>query len=500
MTAAEFLDALEAKQALPPAMVEKLRKKISAASSKPLTAKSLARFLIEKKHLSKQDVMDALAAGGEIATPPPAEPSSVGEPSDVDLPMDQLQDLSSSAEWSMDEGGGGFAEPEPTADVATSGSKKKKKKKKAKQGNEWDSPLLLIGGSSLLLLLIIGGLVWFIMFAENADNVLAEARKGMQEGSYGNAIANYERFIENFEGNAEFSAARVELAMARIRQTLETGNNQLAFDTAEQELRAIADEPAFNVAEEDLSGLLPRIARGLADQAEGSADMEATTTLYDKASTALGMANNTKYIPKSRRDSTELEEIRETLDRIQRRQQSLTDLEATLAGIETSIAAGETAAAFAAQEELIDKHPSLIGNSRLEEALAKISSAEQQSIQFVEEPIAASTDERDTAVVAALAVANRREPGNAPTTGVFCAQVDGVAYGLDASTGSLIWRRYTGPAWLRFIPSESGATCCSWNGTRALAKTHARSLRVSMRLRANWCGDLNSTINSLHHW
>ncbi len=262
MTAAEFIDALEAKQVLSAGMAEKLRKKVSSTTSKPLTAKSLAQFLIEKGHLSKQDVMQALAAGGEIETPPEPKPSSAGAATGVDLPMDQLQDLSSSAEWSLDETGGGFAEPEqPTATAGAGG--KKKRKKKAKKGNEWDSPLLIIGGSSLVLLLIIGGLVWFIMFAENADNILAEARKGMQEGSYGNAIANYEKFVENFEGNAEYSAARVELAMARIRQTLETGNNEIAFVTAEKELRAIADEQAFNVAEEDLSGLLPRIARVL---------------------------------------------------------------------------------------------------------------------------------------------------------------------------------------------------------------------------------------------
>ena len=251
--------------------------------------------------------------------------------------------------------------------------------------------LLLIGGSALVLMLIIGGLIGVIMFAENADNILAEARSAMTEGAYGNAIQKYEEFVEDYPGNAEFSAARVELAMARIRQTLESSNFQLAFDTSQTELSSIADESEFSRAEADLSDLLPRIARGLADQAEASENPNETSGLFDKATTALGMANNTKYISKSRRDTAELQEIRETLDRIQRRQQSLADLEATLATIGGRIAEGDTNAAFQAQEQLVDKHPSLIGNARLSEAVQQISIAEQANIAFVAEPIQASS-------------------------------------------------------------------------------------------------------------
>lgn len=489
MTAEEFIDVLEAKELLPAAMIEKLRKKVASGGSKPLTAKSLARFLIDKGLLEKQVAMEALAAGGEIKPPPEPEPS--GEPSGVDLPMDQLQDLSSSAEWSMDEAtGGGFAEPEAEPAADGKAAKKKKKKKKGKNQNEWDSPLLLIGGGSLVLLVVVGLLVWFIMFAENADNLLSTARSEMASGSYGNAIANYEKFVEDYPGNAEFSKARVELAMARIRQTLETGNESLAFDKAQEELRAIADQPDFNQAEENLSDLIPRIARGLADDAAASEDLNATKELFEKATTALGWANNTKYIPKSRRDNTELEEIRATLDRIEQRQQSLSDLDETLATIETKTSEGDIAAAFAAQEALVEKHPSLIGNARLAEALKKISVAEQQSVHFVEETIDAETTEPDNALVAVLAVANRRVPGNSPASGAICAQADGVAYGLDAATGNVLWRRYTGPALTATDPVSIGSDVLlvEWHAgeggksQQTLARVEAASGKLVWRL------------------
>lgn len=449
MTAKEFIDALEQKELVPGGMAEKLRKKVASGGSKPLTAKSLARFLIDKGHVEKQDAMAVLIEGGEVKAPEEPEPAeetpTPAEPSGVALPSDELQDLSSSAEWSIDESGGGFAEPaEPEA--ASRSGKKKKKKKKGKNANEWDSPLLLIGGGSLLLLLVVGLLIWFIMFAENADNILAAARGDMESGSYNNAIRNYEEFVEKYPGNAEFSEARVELAMARIRQTLETGNEELAFDTAETELRDVGGEDAFNSAERDLSDLLPRIARGLANDAEASDNLEQSKQLADKAETALGLANNTKYIPKSLRDTTELDEIRETLERINRRQQQASDLEATLASIESAVASGDTTAAFAAQEELTEKHPGLIGNERLSDALKQISAAEQQNIGFVEERIEATAGAGSSDVVAVLAVANQRVVGQAPASGSYCVQVDSAAYGLDAATGEVQWRRYTGPA------------------------------------------------------
>ncbi|QDU56508.1 outer membrane protein assembly factor BamB family protein [Aeoliella mucimassa] len=443
MTAAELIDTLEAKELLPKETADKLRKKI-AKSSKPLTAKSLARFLIEKGHLSKQDVVEALAAGGEVKLPPP-EPSSTGEPSGVDLPMEDLQDLSSSSEWTMDGESGAFAEPTGGAMEAAEPTSKKKRKK-SKKGNEWDSPLLLIGGGSLVFMVVVGLLIYWIMFAENADNILGAARDDMEAGSYGNAIANYEKFVESYQSNAEYSTARVELAMARIRQRLETSDEKDAFEVAEKELNAIGSEPDFHVAEEDLSALLPRIARGLADKAEASKDPAVTDDLAARATRALEMANNTKYIPKSRRDNTELEEILATLDTIAKRQQSLSDLAAALKQIEELNGQGDASAAFAVQEELVDKHPTLLNNQELLKALQSISETEQKNISYVEEPVDASTSERDNNVVATLAVANRRITGTSPATGAVCVVVDGAAYGIDSSTGNVLWRRYTGPS------------------------------------------------------
>ncbi len=494
MTAEELIDALQAKALLSDAMLEKLRQK-TATGGKSLTAKSLASFLIDKGHLSKHQAMAALAPTGKTTAAPPAEPAPVPKepvpkepvPSPVKLPGDELQDLSSSAEWSLDKEGG-F--PEAPAEQPTTNKSKKKKGTKGKKGDEWDSPLLLIGGGSLMLLLIIGGVVGYIMNAEGADKTLAQARTAMDEGSYGNGIANYEKFVEKWPHHADFSTARVELAMARIRQTVEIGNASLALKAATEELHAIDEESNFSDAQEQLSDLLPRIARSLADQAEASKELAQTNTLFEQAKTALGMTNNTKYVPKSRRDKTELEGIRQTIDRIARRQQSRTDLQEALATIETAVGAGDTQSAYATQKVLVDKHPSLLGNAELAEALAHISQAESKSIRFVKEPIEAKTDDPNSSILATLAIANLRQPGNAPVQGAFCAQVSGVAYGLDTSNGKLLWRRYLGPTVDQIYPQTvaSDLLLVEWNPTKgdqqrqALLRVDATTGKLKWRL------------------
>lgn len=452
MTPQQFLDALKKQDLLPSAVLDKLRKK-TETSSKPLTAKSLARFLIEKGLLTKHQALSLLAEGGELEGKPAPQPAP-SDPSGINLPLDDLQDLSSSAEWSVDEGGGGFAEAVEAESTSTSkGSKSKKPAKKG--GSEWDSPLLLIGGGALVLLVLIGVTITLIMTAEDADNVLMEARSAMQGGNYPTSLENFEKFVTKFPGHPEYSKARVELATTRIRQSL-TAGPAVAFETAQTELKAVENEADFNVAEEHLSDLLPQIARALAERAEKGESPEQSQEFFTLAESALGMAYNTKYIPKARRDVTELERIRETIERVQRRQQSLVDLESTLSTIDAAVASGDTNAAYTAQEELVEKHPSLIGNERLASALANISQSEQANIRYIAEPIEASRTPTENAIKATLGVAKVRLAGEAPAEGYHCVQVSGVAYGVNLKNGEVIWRHYVGPTLEQVDPQSVG--------------------------------------------
>ncbi len=131
-----------------------------------------------------------------------------------------------------------------------SSSKSKRRSKKPKRKNEWDSPLLLIGGGALVLIVICGVAVWWMLNRETGDEHLQLARAAHDGGSYTQAISKYENFLKRFPNHPEKGPARVRLAMARLRQAIEsTRNHSLALDIAQQELREIEDEEKFHEAQ-----------------------------------------------------------------------------------------------------------------------------------------------------------------------------------------------------------------------------------------------------------
>jgi outer membrane protein assembly factor BamB/tetratricopeptide (TPR) repeat protein len=321
------------------------------------------------------------------------------------------------------------------------------------------------------VMLLTSAVIAFVLMVEDADKILDEAQAAMEQNSYPTAIVNYEHLLEKASNHPERSKARMELAMTRIRQRLAMGPQQ-ALEEAKKELEATANEADFREAEAHLSDLLPQIAEELAVRAEKTNDQAESQKFHAMAKDALGMAYNTKYIPKARRDATQLEGIRETIDRVERRQQALVDLETTLTNIAAAVDKGEAGKAFNEQEQLVDKHPSLLGNPRLAEALAKIAAAEQASITYNQEVIEATTDDRPTPVEEAMGMVTARHEGDAPTQGMYFVQVSGVAYGTNAKNGEVAWRRYVGPMTEPIYPQPLGddAVLLEWTGAEGEQK------------------------------
>ena len=322
----------------------------------------------------------------------------------------------------------------------------KKKLKRTREKKRWDSPLILIGGGALTLLLLVGGTIAFLMNYESGDQKLAQAREALKSGAYAQSIDFYQDFLTTSPRHPEHSLARVQVAMVRIRQLTEGNDFAGALTTTETELKAIEDEPSFETAHDELAALLPQIAAGLAKQAEQapptSEDPKKYVTLANKA---LEMCNNAGYVPKPLRDETKLANVRDALERVERRQQSQLALAESLKEMEQALTDGKPIGAYAAHMKLLKDHPELASEAGLAEALKKAAAAEQAAIRFVAEPKAAETAERPTPWIAALAVANRRATATVPgATDVDCIRIDGAVYGLDAPTGKLLWRRHVG--------------------------------------------------------
>ena len=339
-----------------------------------------------------------------------------------------------------------------TTRLGRAGKKKatKAKTKPAKGKKQWDSPLILLGGGGLVLLLLCGAAVWWLLNWESADQQLASARAAVDSGAYAQAIEHYQEFLNGNSRHPELSTARVQLAMVRIRQATEARSYAAAFDLAVKELNEIEDEEDFDEAQGELAALLPQIALGLAQQAE-QADVGSTeaTQSIELTNKALDLSNNVAYLPKKLRDETKLNVVRETLQHVERRQQTQQALDKALKEIGEAIAANKTGAAYKVHRRLIKERPELATNPALVEMLNKTTAAELAAVRLVNEEQPAETSERPTPYIASLAMAHRRiKPAAsrpaAAAGGTAVIRADGAVYGLEAATGRLLWRRHVG--------------------------------------------------------
>jgi hypothetical protein len=334
---------------------------------------------------------------------------------------------------------------------------KKKKKKSGKRGekSEWDSPLILMGGGGVALLLLAGGVIYYLLTRENADELLKTANANFDSGQYSQSISEFERFVKDHSGHQDISQARVRLGMAKIwRDTERSTDHAKALATAKEVINQIEDEPAFtsdgsdeeglSQAKRELSSLLTTIAKGLAEQADAATDEALVKERIAQINEVLGLTSNTKYVPQRFQLGNELAAVRETLARVEARQQRGADLSTAIAKIDEAIAAGDSATAFAVRTELVKKYPVLVEDAQLNEKVLAIAAAERNSVKFVEAPQQPITTPAEGPVVAELALAQRSGAAAEGASAPIAIRIDGGLYGLNSRDGALLWRRFVG--------------------------------------------------------
>lgn len=306
----------------------------------------------------------------------------------------------------------------------------------------WDSGTFLIAGGALLALLLAGaGLAW-LLTQESAEERLGIADRFYDEGSYTQAIANYDAFLQKFPKHSGASLARVRRGLCQMRQT--TGNASRDWvrplETARSVLGEIATEPEFKQAWSELAAILPTIAEGLAHQAQEKTDPK----LVEQSRTAIAMVD--KYVPKSLRPTVRLADVEASLALTEREIARGSELDRAVAGIQKAIAEQTTARAYAIRSQLLKQYPDLATHEKLSAAILAVSQAEKAAVKRVAKEQAASTAAPPSAALATLALAHSTVSGTAPGAEghvVFAAQ-RGTVYALDAANGDLLWRRFLG--------------------------------------------------------
>lgn len=326
--------------------------------------------------------------------------------------------------------------------LETSKPRKPKVKISKKTRPTWESPLILIGGGSLLLVGVIVVVLLFVVGRQTGDEAFRLAEEDYQNGSYTQAIGKFTTYIEGYPGHnpTSISLAKVHRGLAQMRLAIDDSNDwPRNLTTTKQVLSEISSEEEFEQARNELAALLPRLSAGLAQAARDQQE----ESLIDQSREALDLVN--KYVPSSLRQANQLEDIEATLALTRREIQRGASLKQALAEINSAIEAGETGQAYEVRRQLLKLYPDLVEDSSLNEAVLAISAAQQAAVGLQSEELPATKVEPPAALESTVALS--RTVGNpAPSLSgqVFAALADGYAFGLDAETGALLWRRHVG--------------------------------------------------------
>lgn len=321
---------------------------------------------------------------------------------------------------------------------------------KVKAGG-WDSPLMVWGTAGLVLLMFVGGLLFVYLNRQSGDQVFAEAEKDYNAGSYGQAIHKYDQFLKGFPNHAEVSTARVHQGMANIRQSIDGGGDFGKHLTLVQEvLERIDREPAFELAQNELIVLLPRLAKGLSEQAATVKDSDLVT----KARQALALVE--KYVKKDDRPATLLAEIEESLLRTEHLLAQGAALEKALTDIRAAVADQKGDDAYAIRRQLLKEYPKLISDEALAKATLEVTAAQRAAVKAEAETKAAEGAEQASPLLASQALVSRTGGTAAGVDGeIVTALAGGSAFGLNAADGRVMWRRHIGSD-TTFVPQPVG--------------------------------------------
>ncbi len=478
MNALKFIEVLEQRKLVHPSVTNRLRTKVGT-HDKPVSAESVAKLLVEKGHLTRHQAKDAI----QVAMQSIADEEEILDivPDDDDVPewgkkkstpssprrgplVGSHDAAVSDGETKIPDDGGDTkatasdpeeedmlavelveipdAEPHDLPKEIHRPTKIRHPPPPPK--SEWDSPIILYGGGGLLVLLLLGGLIWFLLFKDTGDARYQAAIDDIKNGAYTQAIAGLERFVSDFPSHDAASEARVQLAVARLRQATEgTTDYDRALGVAEQELPRVEEEEAFQLAREELAALLPAITKGLAEQAAAADDVQVAANRYERAMTALAMVNNTSYVPKSQRPDEVIEQIRQTLATVERRRERARRLEEALTEIAAAVAQGDIKGAYEVRADIALTHAELLENERLKEAIQTITRREQTAVQRSDAGRRATGEVTTQSVESQRLTVSNPLAAGAVLGALNYVRVDGAVYAID-DAGHVGWRQFVG--------------------------------------------------------
>ncbi len=511
MKTEDFIQALDKNNMVPPAVMAKLRTKLEE-TDKNVSAKSIAKYLIDKGYLSKyqakqvfageftpqdeltiqvpeeqiHDTSELLKDLAPAPTPDAVDATRAYSSQDPDAGYDaSIEVVQVEHEVTMQHGlaeapidvaqaaaidplagghfdagfdtGLGTAEAEePEASFAGKKSKK----------NQWESKWIFIGSTILGLLVIVGGILAFTLLKADSEKLWAEANEDFNNARYQAAIDKFTKYVTAFPSDKNTPDAKVKIANCELRIPFDRKQWETTLVRAQQilpdlyeDLEAGEQTERFGDLRPELGVILPGTAIGFTDMAINNNDVNVKKAQLELALAARQLIDNPTYVPGSERRkpgvNIMLEQMVENIATVERQIQMENDYTSGLVMLRALTERGETSGAFEFADNLADRYPELQLREGFGEAMKAISAREADLVTTSDfEP--AAMDVPATPVNASVILATRSgQPKIAGLSSEMLVHlINGSLYGVRAVDGTVAWRKFVGletdspPAWL----------------------------------------------------
>jgi len=275
------------------------------------------------------------------------------------------------------------------------------------------------------------------------QDLLQKAEDAVMAEDYRQAIGVYDEFLKHYSKDRNANDVRWLRSLAELRLAEKTamaaGDWRPAFDVAQEQVKTMPKERTDSDVLQKFGIALAKIGEGLAHQAHDHPDAASV----DRVQAVTNMIE-TDLPDAARPADVMLDETKRILKPVKQAVEGRRQLDRTIEAIRESVTAKDPPAAYAAYREIVRSYPELTDDARLTDAMKLVSALQQALVKPVQQSLTAVHEERTSDLLAAMPLAVQPVKGElAASRGKLVFVVEqGTAYGLDAATGTTLWRRF----------------------------------------------------------
>ena len=301
--------------------------------------------------------------------------------------------------------------------------------------------LLMIAGVAAVLL-IVGAVVGIsYLMPPGADDTMSAAQKAYEQGNYSQAIEHYNSFLQRFPQDRRLSEVRVRRALAKIRLAMQQpGYGVKALKVAQDEVKKIQSDDckaAFERSQVELALIFMDITEELSKEIPQHPDQ----ALGEQARQAMGLMED--YISPEARPTERVAQVTAMLTASEHEVSRSSGLDDAVAEIGEAVAKKKLPHAYELYRTLVTDYPEVIDNERLAKVMQRVSRAQQALVKTVpcQQSPAADVARPGVAATVVLAMRNKTAEAADGRGRIVVAMTRGAAFGIDAATGKILWRR-----------------------------------------------------------